>query len=302
MTQKTVTVLLLGHGETGHAMAHLLAPRRQVRIWRRRPPPGESPVDLVAEAARADVVLFCLPAPPHHEIAARLRPALRPDTLVVTLAKGLDAQARTAQEALCAALPEGQPCAVLYGPMIAEEIRADRAAFAAAGCAEGGVFARLRALFAGSALALEHDSDVTGLSWCAVMKNVYAPLFGMADELALGDNVRGWLAAQATREIAAIVKALGGQSATALGLSGVGDLITTATSRGSHHREIGRRLARGVSENLTGEGVHALEVMRSRPRFDPGPLALYRLIDNCLREPSRAAARFGAHLASLRAP
>lgn len=89
----------------------------------------------------------------------------------------------------------------------------------------------MQALFAGTPLYLEHSTDIEGLSWSAVLKNVYAILFGVADELGLGDNMRGYLAVACAAELGQIVSHLGGSAKTALRLTGLGDLVTTATSR-----------------------------------------------------------------------
>lgn len=294
MNMAAARILLIGHGEIGHAIEFLLRPRYPLVIWQRHPRAGAAPVDLAREAAGADVIFLCIPTPPHAELLDRLAPHLRPDTVVVTLAKGLDDRARSGGEILAARLPAGVHAAALYGPMIAEEICTGRPAFALAAAPQPATASGLCVLFAGSALALEPADDLVGLSWCAVLKNVYAMLFGMADELALGDNVRGWLAVSATAEMARIVRALGGTPGAAQTLAGLGDLITTATSGHSHHHELGRRLARGTVGDLRGEGAHALEVLRAIPRFDVRSCTLYRAIDASLREPTRAAERLRA--------
>ena len=283
-------VLLLGHGEMGHALETLLATRHRLAVWQRRSPPGQEPVPLEDQVIEAEFVLFCLPASAHAPLAARLQPCLRQDTLCITIAKGLDDNGRTPAEALGGALGR-EALAVVYGPMIAEEIRAGKTAYAQCGAAAAGAADRVQALFAGSALQLETSGDVAGLSWSAVLKNVYALAFGMADELALGDNVRGFLAVAALHELDAIVRTLGGVAATPFHLAGLGDLITTATSAGSHHHELGRRLARG-ERGLTGEGVHTLAVLRTAPRFDTARYPLYRALDDGLRQPEAARARF----------
>lgn len=299
MNHSSSRVLVLGHGEMGHAMQHLLGARHELVVWQRRPPEGRAPVDLNSEAARAVFILFCLPAAPHHELALRLAPHLSPDTVCLTLAKGLDEQVRTAAQALADALAGRGKQAVLYGPMIAEEILAGRPAFACAGSADTDACDRTLRLFAGSTLHLVPASDVTGLSWCGVLKNVYALLFGMADELSLGDNVRGYLAAACTHELADLVSALGGRRESALGLAGIGDLVTTATSRGSHHHALGQQLARGETGNLGGEGLHTLRVLeRARP-FDPAAYPLFHLASECARLPRQAAERVRYYFESL---
>lgn len=281
-------MLILGHGEMGRATEYLLHNRHTLTLWERHPAPNVPPVALESAAARQDIVLFCLPAKPHFDLATRLRPHLRPDALCVSIAKGLDDQGRTAARALTQALGAAAPIAVLYGPMISEEIRAGRPAFAQAGAARAESFDRLRDLFAGTSLYLEHTTDIEGISWSAVLKNVYAILFGVADELGLGDNMRGYLATAAMHELERIVAGLGGSAGAAHRLAGLGDLITTATSQGSRHHELGCRLVRGETAALEGEGVHTLKMVRTHRLFDPRPHPLFDLAGRLLDKPSAA--------------
>jgi len=292
-------VLIIGQGEIGQAIRHLLEPHARLRVWQRRTPDAAN--TLVPWAQEVGVVFFCVPTPAHSELAARLGDALRPDTICVTPAKGLDDQGRTAAETLGEALGD-QPCAALYGPMIAEEIRADRPAFAAIGTRDAAYAARVAALFAPSALMLRHTYDVDGISWCAVLKNVYAMLFGVADELGLGDNMRGYLAVSTLAELASIVTTLGGAPESAYRLAGLGDLITTATSEGSHHHALGRALARAEPGPFQGEGPHALAMIRKHRLFEWTRFPLLTLVALVLDAPHEARALVSAHLAQMRQP
>jgi glycerol-3-phosphate dehydrogenase (NAD(P)+) len=287
-------VLILGYGEMGHAMQALLAPRHTLQVWQRHPPPGRTGIELAQAVPESQFVLFCLPATAHAGIAGRIAPLLRGDTLCLTIAKGLDDAGRTPFEALAAA-GIAERVTVLYGPMIAEEIQAGKPAFAQCGAADETRARRVMELFAGSALQLEFSPDVPGLTWSAILKNVYAIAFGVTDQLALGDNARGFLAVAVLHELESIVRALGGAPATPFHLAGLGDLITTATSSGSHHHELGRRLARG-ERDLSGEGVHTLSVLRAHPRIDPRRYPLFRLIDACVQDPASTRTLFPGYL------
>jgi glycerol-3-phosphate dehydrogenase (NAD(P)+) len=292
-------VLILGHGEMGHAMEHLLRARHRLTIWTRRPAAGAA-VDLEAAGSDSDVVLFCVPAQPHFDLAMRLRSVLAPDTPCVTVAKGLDDAGRTPALVFERVFGNARPYACLYGPMIAEEIRANRPAFAELGATSPETHERIRGLFAGTALALHSHTDVAGMSWSAVLKNVYTMLFGLADGLTLGDNMRGYLAAAATDEITRLVATLVGRDATPHPLAALADLVTTATSAGSHHHDLGVLLARGETEGLEGEGVHTIAIAERHGLFDPAPYPLYRLISGILRDPKHARAAMDAYLAVLR--
>ncbi len=289
MTQEKYQVLILGHGEMGRAMEYWLRPRHDVVIWQRHPKSGAS-LDLSATAADSDFVFFCLPAAPHFDLATQLRPTLHATTLCLSIAKGLDDQARTAAQVFHAVFAEDIAWGVLHGPMISEEIRAGRPAFADFASLHPEAHTRLRSLFAGTPFAIRATRDVFGASWSAVLKNVYAILFGVADGLELGDNVRGWLAVETVREIEAIVTALGGSAATPYALAGLGDLITTATSAGSHHHELGRKLARGEPVALDGEGVHTLKTLYTCQPFRLEPYSLLRVMYDIVEDPSRTRA------------
>jgi len=290
MQEQKIRVLILGHGEMGQAMESLLTPHQSLHIWQRRPSAGVASIALDTAVPDCDVILFCLPATAHAEIATRIAPHLKKDTLCLTIAKGLDDRGRLPFEVIAAAVgPER--VAVLYGPMISEEIRAGKPAFAECGTADPSAYERIATLYRSTALRLEHSRDITGLSWSAILKNVYAMVFGMSDELGLGDNVRGLLSVAALHELSHIAQALGGEAATPFHLAGLGDLITTATSTGSHHRDLGRQLARGVRNNLTGEGLHTLTMLRAYPRFNTALFPLFRLIDDCVQEPGKVRTR-----------
>jgi glycerol-3-phosphate dehydrogenase (NAD(P)+) len=285
----------------GRTMEYLLRPRHSLAVWERHPGPGSPTVVLESAAGEQDFVIFCLPANPHFELASRLRPRLRRDGVCLSVAKGLDEHGRTAAQALTEALGSVSAFGVLYGPMISEEIRDGRPAFAQAGTTHAETYGRVRELFAETSLYLEHSTDIAGISWSAVLKNVYAILFGVADEMGMGDNTRGYLAVAAVAELESIVTGLGGDPETPRRLAGLGDLITTATSAGSHHHEVGRRLARG-QEALTGEAFihwgrsHSRTLRRSRL----SPLRSHRPDARRTRHGTSTDAKFSQSFAPLK--
>jgi glycerol-3-phosphate dehydrogenase (NAD(P)+) len=295
MTQPT-RVLLIGYGEMGHAMEHLLAPNHDVRIWTRAGVRGEESLSLEGAAADSDFVVFCVPASPIAQLAERIQPALAVGTLCLSMAKGLDDRGRTAAGAFTAVFGSRGSFGLLYGPMIAEELLADRPGFADVGIVDRLGYERIAALFAGTALYLEHATDLAGISWAAVLKNVYVILFGAADELGLGDNVRGYLAAAVMDEMETAVTALGGTGTRLCTFAGLGDLITTATSAGSHHRELGRRLARGERDANHGEGLHTLATLARLDLIAIENYPLLRLVQNIAADPACAGRRLRAHL------
>lgn len=277
-------VLILGYGEMGHAMETLLAPRHELAIWDKYPPPGLQPARLDEAVPAADWIIFCLPVTPHAEVLERVAPRLKAETACISIAKGLDESGRSAHRIFEETLGDRHDYALLYGPMISEDIRAGRSGFAQAGCASEAVFKRIRNLFSGSALHLSHSTDLPGISWSVILKNVYAIAFGVIDALDSGDNTRGFLMVNALEELNRIVIDLGGRGGTPYQLAGLGDLVTTATSADSHHHDLGGRLARGEIDMPAGEGVHTLAMIKAHGIVEMERYPLMATIDRIVDE------------------
>lgn len=295
MKQET-QVLILGYGEMGHALEFLLKDRCQLSVWDRHASEGFEPVDLESACGVADLVLFCLPVNPHRQILQTIKPWLKPGSVCLSIAKGLDEDGYTAAQIFEHELQDVTRYCLLYGPMISEEIRNNRYAFAQLGCSDSELYKTIKTLFASTNLYLTETRDVSGISWSVILKNVYAMLFGVADELQLGDNMRGFLAVAALTELDQIVRLMGGEAGSPFHLAGLGDLITTATSEDSHHHELGRRLARGETEKITGEGVHTLAMVKKHGLFDYSVYPLFNLVSSIVNKPEQVAQQLHDYL------
>ncbi|RTZ60558.1 MAG: hypothetical protein DSZ33_02625 [Gammaproteobacteria bacterium] len=262
-----MNILILGYGEMGHAMEHLLRSHHQIFIWDPYYSGDLADFNLHDTAARADAIVFCTPTAPLFELASDIGPHLGSGCVCLSMAKALDAEGRTAPQALQQGLPSSTGLTMMYGPMIAEEILADRPSYATVSATGEGALRTGMDLFHDTRLDLAPWPDMHGAALCAVLKNVYAMLFGMADELKLGDNVRGFLAVATLKEMADIMTSMGGESSTPYTLAGLGDLMTTATSEDSHHHELGRMAARG-EQDLSGEGVNTLLTLEQKAILD----------------------------------
>ncbi|MHB0925007.1 MAG: hypothetical protein ACYC1F_00705 [Gallionellaceae bacterium] len=293
-------VLILGYGEMGHAMEYLLAARHDVRIWNMGVVVKGCKATLEGEVAEAQVILFCLPVNPHHEIASRIAPYLVEGSVCLSIAKGLDESGRTAAQVFENVFTDRHHYGVVYGPMISEELRAGRYGFADAVLSDAADFGVVHSLFLGSTLVCQQASDMHGRSWSVILKNVYAILFGVADELKLGDNMRGHLMVAAIAELSGIVQAFGGQAHTPYSYAGLGDLMTTATSEDSHHHALGRQLARGEWSDISGEGVHTLRMVEKYRPFDWRGYPLFTLARDIVTQPAALHERVEDYLKLLR--
>ena len=293
-------ILILGYGEMGHAMEYLLATRHDVRIWNMGVVVKGSHATLEEEVTEAQVVLFCLPVNPHHEIASRIAPYLAKESLCLTIAKGLDESGRTAVQVFDSMFAGKHHYGVVYGPMISEEIRIGRHAFADAMLSDAADFGVVHSLFRGSTLVCQQASDMHGRSWSVILKNVYAIMFGVSDELKLGDNMRGHLMVAAIAELSGIVQSFGGQAHTPYSYAGLGDLVTTATSEGSHHHALGRHLVLGEWSDISGEGVHTLRMVEKYHLFDWRTYPLFSLVRDIVTAPETLNEQMEDYLKQLR--
>lgn len=298
MTKLAPRVLLAGYGQMGHAMQALLARRARLAIWRVTPQRQALTAEIRYVLADSDFVILCVPTVAIAPLLALLMPVAKRRAVYLSIAKGLDDSGRTAADILEMRLGVRGSWGVLGGPMIAAELSAGRHGYAEFGARSVAARRTTLRLFRGTRLHLVGTGALPqAVSWCGVLKNIYTPLFGLADSLDCGDNVRGRLASAALDEIGRLVKHFTGAQHAAAGTAGLADLITTATSKSSHHRALGRRVARGDYSKPQGEGPHSVRVLQRRRRL-PGARAfpLLAVAIALVHRPHTAHARLHAWL------
>ncbi len=91
------------------------------------------------------------------------------------------------------------------------------------------------------------SNDVPGVELAGALKNIFAIAAGIVDGMKFGDNTKAALMTRGIAEMARLGRALGGEEATFNGLSGIGDLIVTCTSKHSRNRFVGESLGKGQS-------------------------------------------------------
>jgi glycerol-3-phosphate dehydrogenase (NAD(P)+) len=116
----------------------------------------------------------------------------------------------------------------------------------------------------GGALRIYSTEDVVGVEVGGAVKNVMAIATGISDALQLGLNARAALITRGLAEVTRFGVALGGRAETFTGLTGIGDLILTATGDLSRNRKVGLALGRGVTmQAAVAELGHVAEGVRS---------------------------------------
>ena len=264
-------IAVLGAGAFGTAMAVALAragravtlvardaaaaeaiarDRRAPRLPDATLPEGVTPAAEVPPAAEA--ILLAVPA---QSLAAALGARL-PDAPLVACCKGIDLGTLTGPAGVVEAARPGATAAVLTGPSFAADMARGLPTALTLACADAAAGERLQRLLSTDTLRLYTTEDVMGAQIGGALKNVTAIACGAAIGAGLGDSARAALMTRGHAETVRLAVALGARPETLAGLSGLGDLALTCTSRGSRNFRHGLALGRReVPEDVTTEGV-----------------------------------------------
>jgi len=198
---------------------------------------------------------------------------------------GHEVQRQAAPQALCGALS---------GPSFALEVAQGKPTALVAASAHAVVRQTLVDALHGPALRVYASDDLPGVEVGGAVKNVLAIATGLCDGLDLGANARAALITRGLSEMTRLGSALGAQASTFTGLSGLGDLVLTATGDLSRNRRVGLALARGatlasaVAElGHVAEGVYCARTVLQRARAlgvdMPITAAVVQLLDGSLQ-------------------
>ena len=192
----------------------------------------------------------------------------------------------------------------LSGPSFAQEVARGQPTALVAASRHAAVRSALVEAFHGPTLRVYGNDDLVGVEVGGAVKNVLAIATGLADGLNLGLNARAALITRGLAEIARLGTALGAQHETFMGLSGLGDLVLTATGDLSRNRRVGLLLAEGRSleqavQSLghVAEGVYSARTVLQRARHlgveMPITESVVGLLDGALKPVEAVAALMG---------
>ncbi len=138
-------------------------------------------------------------------------------------------------------------CLVVSGPCHAEEVALDRPSFLTIGCSDLGNADAFARLIVGKHTHAITSSDVNGIEYAAVLKNVYAIAAGITHGMKTGDNFSAILISNAIREMERFIAAMCPRSRQICDSVYLGDLLVTAYSRFSRNHNFGSMIGKGYS-------------------------------------------------------
>jgi glycerol-3-phosphate dehydrogenase (NAD(P)+) len=284
---------VIGAGAWGTALALVAAQAgRRVTLWAREAEVVESikirrenrrflpgvtlPETIVAtsdlaSASTADALLIAVPAQHLRTTLRSLPGAVMASVPLVLCAKGIERDTGMLLTEVLAECGAALP-AILSGPSFARDV-ARNLPTAVAIAAGPPVAARLQATIGHAAFRPYVSEDLAGVALGGAAKNVYAIACGVVMGLGLGESARAALLARSFAELCRLGRVMGAKDESLMGLSGLGDLVLTATSAASRNYAFGFACGSGhpLSDQLSSgqplaEGVETAPALADRAK------------------------------------
>ena len=276
---------VIGGGAWGSALAHAFSRKHSVLVYDRNPekvelinrgvypadpsisisPKVRATADLNEALKFGELVLVAVPTQAVREVLKRFPEGF--DKPLINTAKGVEISTfKTVSEIVSEVLPSAEYF-VLSGPSFAKEVVQDKPTAVVLSGFNKPFGLKLQEELNSPNLRLYWNDDTKGVELGGALKNVMAIAVGICDGLNLGLNARSALITRGLKEMAFLGERLGAKRETFYGLSGLGDLVLTATGDLSRNRRFGLAIGRGegVEEALkrigTVEGYHTVRAV-----------------------------------------
>lgn len=292
---------VLGAGAWGTALAARAAQRHPTVLWARdaaqaadiraarvnaRYLPGvalpealrvETDFDAATAFAHGDadgLVVVATPMAALREMLQRLAADAPSHLGVLWLCKGFEQGSGLLGHELAREVAPSLRVGVLSGPSFALEVARGQPTALVAASSDAPLCDAAVAALHGDGLRIYTSSDAAGVEVGGAVKNVLAIATGIADGMpsgfgdreGLGLNARAALITRGLAEMTRLGVALGARAETFMGLSGLGDLVLTATGDLSRNRQVGRLLAQGLAlPRILAELGHVAEGVSTAP-------------------------------------
>jgi glycerol-3-phosphate dehydrogenase (NAD(P)+) len=264
------SISILGGGAWGTALANFLAcQNKSVNLWIRNPSQYADIIsnpnfrcntkylpnisldnrlnitDNLSHACQADIIILATPCNGLVDIINNIHGNINEDKHIVYLCKGFILHDE--QIYLPSQLIEKLKCinniGILTGPSFAAEVAQNLPFALTIASKSNETIDIVQNTMHGDLLRIYSSNDVIGCELGGALKNILAIATGISAGLNLGLNAQAALISRGIQEMMRLGVAMGGNMHTLIGLSGIGDLILTATSSLSRNRRVGEILA-----------------------------------------------------------
>jgi len=232
-----MNIFILGHGAWARAIGGVVE-----RLGNQATFVGHA--DPAWPAVRPDYILVALPVQHVREALEHFPP---PGVPVLSLSKGLEIKTGARVSQIITEVWKEPRVAALSGPTFAAEIVAGLPAICTIAAQEEQLAREFQAIFHQPSFRTYSSGDLIGVELGGALKNIYAIAGGACHGLKLGQNSLAGLLTRCLAEMTRIGVQAGARAETFSGLSGIGDLMLTATSEQSRNFRFGSLLAQGLT-------------------------------------------------------
>ncbi|MGL5751978.1 MAG: NAD(P)H-dependent glycerol-3-phosphate dehydrogenase [Paraclostridium sp.] len=216
------------------------------------------------------IIVLAVPSQAIRSVCKQIKPFIKNNQILVDVAKGLEKGTGLRLSDVCHQELPNNKYVVLSGPSHAEEVSRDIPTTVVVASEDIKTAETVQDIFMSPKFRVYTNPDVVGVELGGALKNIIAFGAGICDGLGYGDNAKAALMTRGIREIGRLGVAMGAQTDTFSGLSGIGDLIVTCTSMHSRNRRAGILIGQGKSledtlkeVKMVVEGITATEVAYS---------------------------------------
>ena len=304
-------IAVLGGGSWGTVLANLAAINgNKVTLWMRDEANVESintnslnkkylpdyllDRRLIATSNIEDIessllVLFCVPSSSFREVLLKSIKYINPEALLISATKGIEEKGFLLMSQILENEIKSHDIGVISGPNLALEISQNQLTGTVIASKSKKLTEECIKIFASDSFRIYTNSDPYGVELGGALKNIYAIACGIADGLQSGENTVGMIMTRGLAEMSRFAVNQGADPMTFLGLSGVGDLITTCASPLSRNHAFGKLIGKGYKVDeaqkeigQTTEGLKTLKVVWNKSKEEgvdmPIVNSLYKII------------------------
>ncbi len=265
-------ITLLGGGSWGTALAKLLSENgHHVTVWLRDEnqcrelslervnnkylPKIQIPENIVFtsninEAVKnAEMLLIVTPTQMIRSVLKQIDEEHKKHKVIINASKGIEIGTLALVSDIVKEETINCTFAVLSGPSHAEEVGLSLPTAITVACDDKKVAEEIQDAFMSSYFRVYTNEDVTGAELGGALKNIIALGAGISDGIGYGDNAKAALINRGIVEIARLGIAMGADVHTFYGLTGIGDLIVTCTSKHSRNYNAGNLIGQGYKKD-----------------------------------------------------
>ena len=286
--ERILTIGVLGFGSWGTSISDLLALKGYKIIswtmderviesmkWNENPYyfPGKKlheniniTNNLIQVTSSAEIIVLALPTQAIRKVLTGINTNGK---IIINLSKGIEIETGEFIHQICDELfGKESKYITLSGPTHAEEVIKQIPTNIVAAGKDEEALKTIQRIFSTDYFRVYTNKDILGVELCGALKNIYAIAAGIIDGLGPWDNTKAALITRALMEMRRFGEDIGAKRETFIGLSGIGDMIVTCTSKHSRNRYVGEALGRGKKTkeilenmNMVAEGVYTVKAL-----------------------------------------